>query len=341
MVHEKMNGPGEALKCKEVTASYGGLCGGTYADQNFNKLLKQRVGCYEEYVADKASLEMEVQKNWELRKRSYTGSLKSSFALSFGAGLANAWEKHERELGLEPRESYDELELSNDDMKRILDPVVDEIIKFIRQGVTDKVKAIMVVGGFSASPYLMNRITDAFSGEVQKIINPPDPGAAICHGAVLMGMAPEGSILARISRKTYGISTVRKSRPEDPVEKSYYSAVEGQMSKDVFFIYAYSGAELEVDEKVSKIFYPSERDQTSISIQVYSYMGLTDPEFVTDEGVELEESYMMDISDGLQQGKNRSVEVTMYFAKAYIEIQGRRLDFGDTEKIESFWVVHK
>lgn len=337
VVHEKVSDIGEALQCKEVAASYGGLCGGTYADQNFINFLKQKVGCYEDNVADRASLELEMQKNWELRKRSYTGKPDSAFAFSFAAGLANAWEKHDSDLGLEQRESYDELELNNDDMKQILDPVVDEIIKLIKQGVTDKVKTIMVVGGFSASPYLMNRIMEAFSGQLMKVINPPDPGAAICHGAVLMAVAPGHSILCRISRKTYGVNTVRRFTRGDPVEKKYNDG-EGEMCRDVFSVYVYSGVELAVDEKVYGTFQPSKSDRRIISIEVYSGSGSTDPDFITDEGVVMEGSYDMGISDGLEQGKNRKIEVSMFFGKSVIEIQGRRQNFGDTEKIDKFWV---
>lgn len=52
----------------------------------------------------------------------------------------------------------------------------------------------------------------------------------------------------------------------------------------------------------------------------------------------MEGSYDMGIFDGLEQGKNRKIEVSMFFGKFVIEIQGRRQNFGDIEKIDKFWV---
>lgn len=134
VVHEKASDDDASvaeLKVKEVVASYGGLCGGTYVDKNFYKFLTKTVGCFEAYAADKPTLRLEVQRTWELAKRSYNGKLKSYVSFSFPAGLATAWESYEAEAGMEPRESYDELELSNEDIKHIFDPVVNEIICFI------------------------------------------------------------------------------------------------------------------------------------------------------------------------------------------------------------------
>lgn len=71
-MHEKASEDDE-LKVKEVVASYGGLCGGTYVDNNLFEFLKKKIGCFEEYLADKPALRLELQRTWEFSKRTYTG----------------------------------------------------------------------------------------------------------------------------------------------------------------------------------------------------------------------------------------------------------------------------
>lgn len=45
----------------------------------------------------------------------------------------------------------------------------------------------------------------------------------------------------------------------------------------------------------------------------------------------------MDISDGLALDKERCIKITMFFGKSAIEVEGRRINFGDTTKVEKFW----
>ncbi len=55
------------------------------------------------------------------------------------------------------------------------------------EGVDGGCAAMLVVGGFAASPYLMKRIKLAFSERVPLIWQPPQSGSAILEGAVLYG----------------------------------------------------------------------------------------------------------------------------------------------------------
>lgn len=98
---------------------------------------------------------------------------------------------------------------------------MNEIIRLIDKEVCKETKAIMVVGGFSASPYLMDRVRREFSSKVKIIINPPEPGVGICHGAVLTSMEPDSGVLLRIARKTYGIRHGRPFQERDPPDKRF------------------------------------------------------------------------------------------------------------------------
>ncbi|CAM6117502.1 unnamed protein product [Calypogeia fissa] len=112
------------------------------------------------------------------------------YDLELPARLATAWEKYESSSNRFSNiaGSYDAIKLSLEDIRSLFDPVVDEIIKLIESRLIEDVRAIMVVGDFSRSPYLVKRINDEFSGRVGIIVTPEEPGAMLCRGAVLFGL---------------------------------------------------------------------------------------------------------------------------------------------------------
>lgn len=109
----------------------------------------------------------------------------------------------------------------------------------------------------------------------------------------------------------------------------------------VFFPYAIKGAELPVNTGVRHILCPVYSGQTELAISVYSSSLLIRPNYVMDAGVVHEDTFVINISDGLALGKGRLVEITMFFGKSAIEVDGRRTNFGDTMKVENFSVKLK
>ena len=65
----------------------------------------------------------------------------------------------------------------------------------------EEVDIIFLVGGFSTSPLLRQRIQREFKSRVKKIVMPPRPGVAILKGAASFGVDPT-IIRARRSRLT-------------------------------------------------------------------------------------------------------------------------------------------
>lgn len=61
--------------------------------------------------------------------------------------------------------------------------LIDEQLRAVPGGCRD----MLVVGGFAASPYLMQRLKKEFSSRVPNILQPPQSGSAILEGAVLYG----------------------------------------------------------------------------------------------------------------------------------------------------------
>jgi hypothetical protein len=247
--------------------------------------------------------------------------------------LARAWEDQEREQGLPERESYHEIELSHSEMKAIFDPVVNENLDLIAAQLsqTHDIKVMLVVGGFAGSPYLMTRIKNSFAAEVERIISPPNPGSAVCQGAVALAMNP-GAIISRIARKTYG-TEVRKAFEEgDPAE---YCIQEGNRKKcdNRFCIYVQKGSQVAVDHCVTKRFFGLYPRQKRMRVGLYSSDDVT-PRYTKGGSAEKEGELVIDISN--VSGKRDAiaeVSVSMYFGRSSIEMKAVGLNCGDKSKV--------
>ncbi|KAG2203811.1 hypothetical protein INT47_012744 [Mucor saturninus] len=102
------------------------------------------------------------------------------------------------------------LKMKNQDMKeKIFDPIVDRIIYLMddqlnqaKKGGRD-IKAILMVGGFSQSKYLQQRIKDQYKG-VCHVIVPVEGDTAVSHGAVFYALYPR-TISKNIVGKSIGL----------------------------------------------------------------------------------------------------------------------------------------
>src|ERR1051325_2083222 len=77
------------------------------------------------------------------------------------------------------------IEFKFEDVKKMFDPVIKKIIRLIRDHVnkfSDTIHSLILVGGFSESKYLQNRIQEEFSDIVENIVVPPQPIAATVRG---------------------------------------------------------------------------------------------------------------------------------------------------------------
>lgn len=162
---------------------------------------------------------------------SFSGDIKEAdFDFQLPAKVAKEWERYDERMGIPLKSSYDDVVLSYRDMQLIFDPVIDQILGLVgnqlRQVGVGGVQVLAVVGGFAASGYLMQRMKDAFRSHVPQIISPPNPGSAVCQGAVALALNPS-TIGSRICKKTYGFLAVEPfEQGIDPPEfGEYYDGV--------------------------------------------------------------------------------------------------------------------
>jgi len=97
------------------------------------------------------------------------------------------------------------LQLSSSEVKKLFDSSVNSIIKCLKTILTDcsedKIRYILLVGGYSRSDYLLSRIEETFPD--MKIIHVDDGRLAVVKGAVMAATRPH-FITERRSRFSYG-----------------------------------------------------------------------------------------------------------------------------------------
>ncbi|KAG0590424.1 hypothetical protein M758_1G094100 [Ceratodon purpureus] len=336
VVQEWISETPDDYRVKEVTYSTGGLCGGTYVDEQFNRFLFSKIQCLPRFLRKSSAFMAEIFKRWEEIKCSFGDmvTVGESFEIQLPSKLASDWEDYDSEQGNPPRPSYDELELTHTDIKEIFDPVVEQNLALIADQLsrTSNVKVIFVVGGFAGSPYLLSKIKERFIGAVEKVISPVQPGSAVCQGAVMLALNPDG-ITSRVARKTYGFEVCRDFRTGDPDELEYISWVgEDKKCEACFSSFVKKGDLLEVDHCVSKEFSPLHPGAKNLKFVLYS-SGEMDPKYTRGPGAESKEeaSFQVDISAGAHVEGRPIVKVSMYFGRSAIEVKAIGQNFGNGE----------
>ena len=104
------------------------------------------------------------------------------------------------------------------DVKKIFDPVVDEVVALVRGQIAatqKKVKAVLMVGGFGQSAYLRETVRAAIDPNIE-VMQPPNGWTAVVRGALMKGLSqlePETErvkVAARTARKHYGTEIMSK-----------------------------------------------------------------------------------------------------------------------------------
>ena len=149
------------LKITEATPGNGSLCGSSFLNRIFERIMKDTFANNRAWDDDVLE---EATKRFETIKRSFRGTEGEEFQIPVPGLPDNSL------LGVR-RGRYC---LKGDAVKKIFDPVVKEIIRLVQQQIqatgTD-VKAILLVGGFGQSAYLRDCIRDAV-GSIEVMQSP-------------------------------------------------------------------------------------------------------------------------------------------------------------------------
>ena len=104
------------------------------------------------------------------------------------------------------------------EVKKIFDPVVEEVVALVRGQITatnKKVKAVLMVGGFGQNAYLREQVRVAIDPAIE-VMQPPNGWTAVVRGALMKGLSqlePDTErvkVASRSARKHYGTEIMSK-----------------------------------------------------------------------------------------------------------------------------------
>jgi len=187
------------LQVQEAATGSGNLCGAMFLNRIFAKDLKDKFGgnpSWNKGVLNDAMLDFETK-------------VKKHFD-----GKVNRVYKVRLEVEDDPRVQGKKLTLSGLDVKKIFDPVIDEVIKLVKEQIRrtqGKVTTVILVGGFGNNKYLQKRL----EAEVDRGISVKKSGRpqiAVVEGALMKALNEELDsdatirVESRRARRHYGTS---------------------------------------------------------------------------------------------------------------------------------------
>ncbi|GBC01540.1 hypothetical protein RclHR1_04220008 [Rhizophagus clarus] len=295
----------------ETTERSGDFCGGTYVDDEFLKYLESVIG--------KSAMKMLKEKHYgqvNYMVQQFCSQIKIQFT-----GEKSDFETIEWDIdrncpalkkyvtGSEKDQlSEDEwvIELNFRTVKSFFDPVISKILDLIEQQLENcsDYSVMFLVGGFSESKYLQNRVKQKFGHKIS-IAVPPNPLAAIVTGACEYGLDMD-TVITRVLKWLYGVQISDDWEYGDPPNRKISN---NRIYK--FSLMARKGTEVSVNEEFSTRLYPVYPDQTSINFPFF-YTSEYDAEYCDEPEMNLLGSFSVDLPD-TYLGINRPVLITLCF----------------------------
>ncbi|KAF0520398.1 actin-like ATPase domain-containing protein [Gigaspora margarita] len=293
----------------EDTERSGNFCGGTYVDKEFLKFLEGKVGKHAiKMLREKhyGHLSYMIQQFCERVKTRFTGE-KSDFR-KYSLDIEKvcpSLKQYVSGSALDELEEEDwEIDIDFENVKDFFDPVVNKILLLISAQLNQsKCTVMFLVGGFSESKYLQQRIKQKFPG--CKVAVPPYPMAAIARGAVEYGLDMD-AVKNRVLKWTYGVEIYPEFQEGDPPSRK---ESDGHIYK--FLLMAKRGVQVEVDQRFSKTLLPSKPDATGMRFTLY-YTAKKTAEYCDELGMHKLGEFHVDLPD-THLGEDRPVTLELCF----------------------------
>ena len=162
------------------------------------------------------------------------------------------------------------------------------------------IDAIMMVGGFSNSKILIDKIKQIVKSTVPVVV-PEEAELSVVKGAVFFGWNQE-KVLSRRAKYTYGCRVSNEFVSGKHPEKYAYCNTEEDGSKtkwcyNVFDKVVTVNQEIKLDETISRSWNKISHNQTTVQFDVY-VTSKDDATYVTDEGVEFIGSVTLNFTKG-------------------------------------------
>ena len=315
----------------EVAPGTGGPFGSIYVDKSF-----------QEYLTEKLSAEMvklfhdqepvhylKMMEDWERIKCNFDPETSGDVIyFNIPTRLYNFISKRKakilEQLADEQNGDDENIHLSDSTMENIFGPTLDGLVSTVKNQFKElgdeEVDIIFLVGGFSTSPVLCQRIKKEFGSRVKKIVMPPRPGVAILKGAASFGVAP-AIIRARRSRLTYGVEVCEEFNQFIDLEsKKFWAEDLGRYQCDnLFKTFVTIGDSVPVNKEIVTQYTPTQAEMTNMYFSFYA-TSKKEVRYIDEKGVEKigEMTVEMPSTEG---GVKRKVDLFCYFGDTEIKVK--------------------
>ena len=221
------------------------------------------------------------------------------------------------------------LSLSSEVMKRLFVPVIDDIKKHLRflqrNPQLAKVKTMLLVGGFADSALLQKEIKSEFSRK-SRVLIPNNAAIAVVQGAVMFGKKPS-KITERVMQTTYGAACSREFIQGVHREEKKFVVDGIDHCKDLFFLFVRENDTVRTGQKITRNYALLRATDINIAFDFYVTSN-SDVEYVTDPEMTKIGSLTVQSPD-TWKGKDRKIEVGMYFGRTEITATARDVSSGN------------
>ncbi|OTB06206.1 hypothetical protein M426DRAFT_55720 [Hypoxylon sp. CI-4A] len=185
----------EPLAVREAAEGTGGLCGGIFIDEAFERICKERLGEVWNRL-DKIGLRDIMKEDWEcgIKPQFKVSNSKKEYIVAIPAE-AFPDKSSQTDLSREPRIKKGRIHFKEQDLKKAFTRVFSDIEKLVdgqmdatrRRGL--RVTGIILVGGLGSSPYLYETLANKYGKQQVSVLQSSGmgPRTSISRGAVFKG----------------------------------------------------------------------------------------------------------------------------------------------------------
>ena len=326
---------------KEIHKVTGGPYGGIKVNQQFEALLDELFGSHElqKYRKQHPSDWLCLMNEFEGKKRGERVidtkvmtniRLPGSFVSLANQSRSQAMARYgEKEIKLKNKEY---LALSSGVMKQLFAPVIKGIKRHLKtlqsEPKLSKVQTMLLVGGFADSALLQKEIKSEFSSKFRVLI-PNHATIAVVQGAVIYGKKP-AKITERVVSSTYGADCSRDFIYGVHPEEKKFVADGIEKCSGLFNLFVRENSAVRIGHKITSTYTLLEASNTNINISFYTASN-PDAQYITDPGMTKIGSVTVQSPD-TWRGKDREIEVSMYFGKTEITASAKDVSSGNVAR---------
>lgn len=346
-VHEKLpNG-----KLMELYKASGVARGGTAIDDEYVRFLTRIVGgpAMQKFRMEATAQYIEMLNEFEVTKKSIRPKEGSSVYVRLQPKLNEFCKEANEEEVLEiikganfPYKDKigmvaDKLEIDAEILNKLFDPVVEEIVEHIREILSKDAAAgvsiILMVGGFSESAFVQDKIKENFASKDCRVLIPPETALTVVKGATLFGHHPN-VIASRITRYTYGVRTDEIFDVEKHSLEHLEKRHDTNYCTNIFDTFMEMDTSVEVGKVIEQKYHFDEFDGDCY-LDIY-VSNVRNPQYVTDENCRLLKELNLGQMLPAAVGRRCDIVVEYIFGdtEVYITVREKDSNFQFTASFE-------